>query len=86
MRTRGHAAKNHAKADGVLLVQQALKAEFPDFDFSSGPGVFGPRTVTAYGRWQANQPEKFRGAAANGIPGKLTLKRLGARHGFTVSG
>jgi hypothetical protein len=78
------AAKNHAKADGVLLVQQALKAEYPTFDFSSGPGFFGPLTVKAYSQWQRDQPERFTGDDANGIPGMLTLKRLGARHGFAA--
>ena len=78
------AAKTGSKEPGVLNVQQALKAEYPSFDYSSGPGVFGPRTKEFYSRWQRDQPEHFTVNDANGEPGLLTLKRLGAKHGFDV--
>jgi surface antigen len=78
------AANTSGKADGVLSVQKALKAEYPSFDYSSGPGFFGPRTKEFYSRWQRDQPEHFKGKDADGMPGRLTLERLGAKHGFDV--
>ncbi|MGW3191587.1 N-acetylmuramoyl-L-alanine amidase [Streptomyces ardesiacus] len=50
-------------------------------------GHFGSDTVAAYSRWQlklypgsSTKP----GGAADGIPGKTSLVRLGQRHGFDV--
>ena len=52
-------------------------------------GHFGSDTVTAYSRWQqrlypgaSTKP----GGAADGIPGKTSLAKLGALHGFDVKG
>ncbi|MFY9915056.1 MAG: hypothetical protein WAK18_10340 [Nocardioidaceae bacterium] len=78
------AAATGGTAPGVLKVQQALHQEYPDFDFSSGPGVFGPLTRQTYTRWQRDQPEHFTGKSANGEPGRLTLERLGKKHHFAV--
>jgi hypothetical protein len=75
------AARTGSKAAGVLIVQKALKAEV-GLDFSSGPGFFGRRTKDSYARWQRKMG--FTGADADGIPGKTSLARLGAKHKFTV--
>jgi hypothetical protein len=50
----------------------------------AGDGSFGSTTVTAYGKWQ--QHLGYRGADANGIPGKASLTELGKKTGlFTVT-
>ncbi|MFF0512418.1 N-acetylmuramoyl-L-alanine amidase [Streptomyces sp. NPDC004250] len=71
---------------GTRIVEAALVDEGvlakPRLD-----GHFGSDTVTAYSRWQlklypgaSTKP----GGAADGIPGKTSLVRLGQRHGFDV--
>ncbi|MEV0095531.1 peptidoglycan-binding domain-containing protein [Streptomyces sp. NPDC050738] len=66
----------------VLIVEKALSAEgllprqYVD-------GSFGTRTVDAYSAWQRRC--HLTGPAADGIPGRQTLARLGAQHGFTVT-
>jgi surface antigen len=68
---------------GVQIVQSALAAEpGVGLDFSSGPGVFGPRTKAAYARWQKQCG--YSGSGADGVPGRASLTRLGQRRGFTV--
>ena len=65
----------------VKIVQKALHNE-PKIrlDYSSGPGVFGPKTKEAYHRW-----ERMLGYnKANSKPGKKSLTELGNRHGFRV--
>ncbi|MFF2852706.1 N-acetylmuramoyl-L-alanine amidase [Streptomyces sp. NPDC058001] len=66
---------------GTLAVEAALVDEGllarPYSD-----GHFGSVTVTAYAQWQRRLG--YRGTAADGIPGKDSLTRLGAKHGFTV--
>lgn len=64
----------------VLVVQEALKKEFPSFDYSSGPGLFGPRTKAAYAKWQTKLGEK----KADGVPTLTSLRKLGNKYGFTV--
>ena len=50
----------------------------------AGDGSFGSTTVTAYGKWQHHLG--YRGADANGIPGKASLTELGKKTGlFTVT-
>ncbi|MEV5953718.1 N-acetylmuramoyl-L-alanine amidase [Streptomyces sp. NPDC051987] len=80
------AAQGHTthQAD-VLVVERALKAEgllaaqYVD-------GSFGTKTVTAYARWQRSAAGGgFTGTAADGVPGKTSLTKLAARHGFTVT-
>jgi N-acetylmuramoyl-L-alanine amidase CwlA len=67
----------------IEIVQAALKKEFRSFDYSYGPGVFGPRTKAAYARWQ----EKLGYSAENatGVPDLKSLRALGKKHGFTVN-
>ncbi|MFF2502202.1 peptidoglycan-binding protein [Streptomyces sp. NPDC058067] len=80
------AAQGHAtyRAE-VLLVEKALKAEgFLSSQYVDGS--FGTLTVTAYARWQRSPAGGgYVGTAADGIPGKASLQRLGAKHGFTVT-
>ena len=48
-------------------------------------GHFGKATVEAYARWQRSKAGgSHAGDAADGIPGKDSLTRLGAKYGFTV--
>ncbi|MCX5522173.1 peptidoglycan-binding protein [Streptomyces bobili] len=68
----------------VLVVERALKAEgllaaeFVD-------GSYGTKTIAAYSRWQRSKAGgSYTGTDADGIPGAASLKRLAARHGFTV--
>lgn len=80
------AAQGHTthKAE-VLIVEKALKAEglLPS---QYVDGSFGTKTVDAYARWQRSPAGGgYVGNAADGIPGKASLKRLAARHGFTVT-
>ncbi|MFD4524897.1 N-acetylmuramoyl-L-alanine amidase [Streptomyces sp. NPDC058470] len=49
----------------------------------SGDGSFGSKTVAAYAKWQRHLG--YTGDDANGIPGKITLSKLGSQTGlFTV--
>ena len=86
------ARKDPPAADGhttykaeVLLVEKALKAEgFLAAEYADGS--FGTKTVTAYARWQRSPAGGgYTGTDADGIPGASSLKRLAARHGFTVT-
>ncbi|MFF3940451.1 peptidoglycan DD-metalloendopeptidase family protein [Streptomyces phaeofaciens] len=74
--------KPGAHNDSVLVVQKALAAAV-GLDFSSGPGVFGRLTQDAYAKWQRHLG--FSGAQADGIPGEVSLKKLGDRFDFKVS-
>lgn len=62
--------------DDVREVQKALKRKLPKVA-SDIPvdGYFGPRTQKAYAAWQRRCG--FTGSAADGIPGKISLQRLG---------
>jgi hypothetical protein len=66
----------------VRLVEAALKAEGLLAAAYAGDGSYGTRTVAAYAAWQHRCG--YTGTAADGIPGKASLTRLGQRHGFTV--
>jgi hypothetical protein len=79
------AAQGHTshKAE-VLIVEKALKAEGL-LSSQYVDGSFGTLTVTAYARWQRSPAGGgYSGSAADGIPGKTSLKLLAARHGFQV--
>ncbi|MFF5404634.1 GH25 family lysozyme [Streptomyces misionensis] len=69
------------KAD-VLLVERALQAEHL-LAAQYVDGSFGSLTINAYARWQ--RALGYSGSAADGIPGKTSLTKLGAKHGFTVT-
>ncbi|MFB7244662.1 endolysin [Streptomyces populi] len=77
------AAQGHTThRSDVLLVEKALAAEkllAPQYV----DGSFGTKTILAYKALQRRYG--YSGAAADGIPGKASLTRLGAAHGFTVT-
>ena len=60
----------------AALVDEGLLAK------AYSDGHFGTTTVQAYAAWQRHLG--YRGADADGIPGKTSLAKLGARHGFDV--
>lgn len=66
----------------VLPVEQALSAEGL-LDHQYVDGSYGTKTLTAYAAWQ--RESGFSGSDADGVPGMLTLRMLGARHGFMVT-
>lgn len=66
---------------GVKVVEQALVAE-KLLDPGLADGHYGTATRTAYATWQRRLG--YSGTAADGIPGKTSLAKLGAKHGFTV--
>jgi hypothetical protein len=66
----------------VVPVERALAAEgLLNVHFVDGS--FGSLTVAAYRAWQERLG--YTGPAADGIPGKTSLSKLAARHGFTVT-
>jgi hypothetical protein len=69
---------------GVCIVEAALvDAGLLAKKYSDGH--FGSATVTAYAAWQRSKAGgSYRGKAADGIPGRASLKRLGAKYGFDV--
>ncbi|MFJ2579957.1 peptidoglycan-binding protein [Kitasatospora aureofaciens] len=66
----------------VQIVEQAL-ADEGVLDQQWVDGSYGSKTMTAYSGWQ--QRCGYSGADADGIPGRDSLQRLGAAHGFTVT-
>jgi hypothetical protein len=68
---------------GTNLVEAALvKLGYLSKSYA-GDGSYGTRTVDAYARWQRNLG--YSGTAADGIPGRTSLAKLGDRTGlFTV--
>jgi peptidoglycan hydrolase-like protein with peptidoglycan-binding domain len=77
------AAQGHTtyKAE-VLLVERALAAE-KLLSSQYVDGSFGTKTVNAYKAWQGRLG--YTGSAADGIPGKTSLSKLGSAHGFIVT-
>lgn len=83
------AARSNPKASGrpvtyagVRTVEAALVDEGL-LSKSYSDGHYGSTTVTAYAAWQRRCG--YSGRSADGTPGKTTLVRLGAKHGFTVT-
>jgi hypothetical protein len=77
------AAQGHTThRDEVLVVERALKAEglLPN---QYVDGSFGTKTKAAYAAWQRRL--NYSGTAADGIPGRTSLSKLAARHGFTIT-
>ncbi|MFC5212581.1 N-acetylmuramoyl-L-alanine amidase [Streptomyces coerulescens] len=66
---------------GVRTVEKALVAEGL-LESRYADGHFGGATVKAYSAWQHRCG--FTGSDANGIPGQVSLDRLGDAHGFDV--
>ncbi|MFF0736917.1 N-acetylmuramoyl-L-alanine amidase [Streptomyces chartreusis] len=69
---------------GVKTVETALvNAGFLAKRYSDGH--FGTTTITAYAAWQRSKGGGgYSGKAADGIPGRDSLTRLGAKYGFDV--
>ncbi|WP_329187056.1 N-acetylmuramoyl-L-alanine amidase [Actinacidiphila glaucinigra] len=84
-RTDPHAAQGHQTyAVGVRLVEKALLELGYLTSRYAGDGSFGSVTVTAYAAWQRHLG--YSGTAADGIPGRTSLSKLGATTGlFTVT-
>jgi hypothetical protein len=78
-----HRVQRQARAlhplPGVKLIQKALNQEL-NLSLKVN-GLYDPATKNAYKRWQHKQG--FTGAAADGVPGELTLGKLGKGR-FTV--
>ena len=66
---------------GVRLVETALVDEGL-LSKTYSDGHYGTTTVAAYAAWQRRLG--YHGSAADGIPGKTSLVKLGQRHGFDV--
>ncbi|MGW7434732.1 N-acetylmuramoyl-L-alanine amidase [Streptomyces sp. NPDC054849] len=66
----------------VKIVEAALKAEGLLSAAYASDGSFGTTTIAAYRKWQ--QKLGYSGADADGIPGLTSLKKLGAKRGFSV--
>jgi hypothetical protein len=68
-----------AKTVEAALVDAGLLAK------KYSDGHFGSTTIAAYAAWQRSRAGGgYRGAAADGIPGMASLKRLGAKYGFNI--
>ncbi|WP_236245076.1 peptidoglycan-binding protein [Streptomyces sp. CC210A] len=67
---------------GVRVVEDALVAEGL-LDRRYADGHFGTATVRAYAAWQRRCG--YTGAAADGVPGRDSLTRLGRARGFDVT-
>ncbi|WP_282795792.1 peptidoglycan-binding domain-containing protein [Streptomyces sp. CC224B] len=86
------AKKDLPAADGhtthpadVRIVERALAAEGL-LEERYVDGSFGTKTKTAYAAWQRSKAGgSYTGAAADGIPGLASLRRLAARHHFTAT-
>lgn len=77
------AAQGHTThAADVKIVEKALRAEGLLSATYASDGSFGTTTIAAYAKWQRKLG--YAGRDADGIPGLTSLKKLGARHGFTV--
>lgn len=66
----------------VRIVEAALKAEGLLPAAYASDGSFGSSTIAAYRKWQ--QRCGYTGSAADGIPGKASLEKLGTKRGFKV--
>jgi hypothetical protein len=65
--------------ENALVAEGLLQRKYAD-------GSFGSKTVSAYAAWQRSKAGgSYTGAAADGIPGIASLRRLAARHGFTAT-
>jgi hypothetical protein len=78
----GAAQGHQTYASGVKLVEAALVAEKLLSKTYASDGSFGTSTIAAYRKWQVKLG--YQGADADGIPGFVSLTKLGNRHGFTV--
>jgi hypothetical protein len=78
----GAAQGHQTYAAGVRLVEAALRAEGYLAKAYASDGSWGTATIKAYAAWQKRL--RYSGTDADGIPGFVSLTKLGNRHGFTV--
>ncbi|QKY78569.1 endolysin [Streptomyces phage Dryad] len=82
------AAQGHVTyMTGTNLVEDALVKEGFLSKTYAHDGSFGSTTVAAYQKWQLKLypgASTAKGGDADGIPGMDSLKKLGAKYGFTV--
>ncbi|RPK76604.1 N-acetylmuramoyl-L-alanine amidase [Streptomyces sp. ADI97-07] len=84
-RTNPQAAGQSVTYAGVRTVEAAL-VDAGLLSKTYSDGHYGRTTIAAYAAWQRSKAGGgYRGAAADGIPGMASLKRLGAKYGFTVT-
>lgn len=69
-------------AADVQVVEAALRSEGLLSATYASDGSWGTSTVAAYRSWQIRCG--YHSVAADGIPGKASLTKLGAKRGFTV--
>lgn len=74
---------NRTHPADVNLVEVALVREGLLADRYAHDGSYGTLTKSAYSGWQRRLG--FSGGDADGIPGRTTLTKLGAKHGFDVA-
>lgn len=78
------ASSKAAYPSGTRVVEAALVAEgLLARARADQVGHFGSDTVAAYAAWQRRLG--YRGADADGIPGRTSLERLGTKRGFRVT-
>lgn len=79
-----HSPQGHTTYPGqVKLVEHALLAEGLLNHKYAEDGSFGAATKDAYTQWQHKLG--YRGKDADGKPGLVSLRKLGAKHGFRVT-
>jgi hypothetical protein len=85
------AAKSNPKAAGTPVTYSGVKtveAALVNGGFLTktySDGHYGTTTVAAYAAWQRSKAGgSYTGKDADGIPGKTSLTRLGAKYGFKV--
>ncbi|QQM45223.1 N-acetylmuramoyl-L-alanine amidase [Streptomyces liliifuscus] len=86
------AAKSNPSAQGSPVTYSGVRiveAALVDAGLLAKPlsdGHYGTATVTAYAKWQRSKAGGgYTGPDADGIPGKTSLTKLGAKYGFTVT-
>ena len=61
--------------ESALAKEGLLETKYVD-------GAYGTKTIDAYSAWQKKLG--YAGTAANGIPGRVSLSKLGQKYGFNV--
>jgi LysM repeat protein len=85
------AAKNNPAAKGTPVTYSGVKTvetALVDAGLLAkkySDGHYGSSTLEAYAKWQRSKAGgSYTGKAADGIPGRASLERLGKKYGFTV--
>lgn len=75
-------AKYPGRFSGNVRIAQQLMAAQSEMRFCNTDGIWTTKTTRAYRVWQ--KALGYRGADADGIPGRDSLRRLVARGGYTL--